>query len=56
MSHLVAAVLTILVSTVSDAFAGGPNTVPFSVPEPSTLAVLAAGAGILAILKFRKRK
>ena len=38
----------ILIGAVSDAYAGGPITVP----EPSTLAVLAAGIGAVAILKF----
>jgi hypothetical protein len=52
MSHLAVAVLAILVGTAGDAFAVPTTTVP----EPSSLAVLAAGAGILAIFKFRKRK
>jgi hypothetical protein len=58
MSHLwllAVAVLTILVGAASDAFAGGAPP-PLSVPEPSTLAVLAAGLGIAAVFKFRKRK
>jgi hypothetical protein len=43
----------ILIGAVSDAYAGVP---PIPVPEPSTLAVLAAGIGAAAILKFWKAK
>jgi len=32
----------------------GPG--PLSVPEPGTLALMAAGVGILALARFRKRK
>ena len=52
MSRLAVAVLAILVSTASNAFAA-PS---LSVPEPSSLAIMAAGVGIAAILKRRKRK
>ena len=48
---LAVAVLTILVGTASEAFAALVR-----VPEPSTLAVLAAGLGVAAVFKFRKRK
>ena len=34
----------------------GPGVPPINLPEPSTLAVLAAGIGALAILKFQRRK
>jgi PEP-CTERM motif len=52
---LAVAVLTIQVGAVSDAYAGAVPP-PISVPEPSTLAVLAAGLGVAAVFKFRKRK
>ena len=50
---LAVATLTILIGAASKAFAG---TSAISLPEPSTLAVLAAGVGAVAILKFWKRK
>ena len=58
MSHLAllaVAALTILIGVVSDAYAGLVPP-PVKLPEPSTLAVLAAGLGIAALFKFRKRK
>jgi hypothetical protein len=39
----------ILIDAVSNAYAGAP---PIPVPESSTLAVLGAGIGAVAILKF----
>ena len=50
MIYRAVAVLAILVGTASNAFAA------MVVPEPSSLAVLAAGVGIFAIFKSRKRK
>jgi PEP-CTERM motif-containing protein len=44
---------TLLMAAPSAAFAG-PTAVP--VPEPSSLAILAAGMVGAALVKFRKRK
>jgi len=56
MMGLVIAVLTIMVGTASHAFAAIDQFLNFNtVPEPSSLAVMAAGAGYL-VFKLRKRK
>ena len=53
LGRITLAALTMLIGVTSDAFAGTP---PVSLPEPSTIAVLAAGLGAVAILKFWRSK
>ena len=53
LAFLALTALTILIGATGDAFAGA---VPISLPEPSTLAVLAAGLGAAAIVKFWRSK
>jgi len=38
------------------AFAGAPAIPPMSVPEPSALALMAAGLGVAALLRYKNRK
>ena len=57
MRGLVIAVLTILVGTASNALAAVDAYLNIiTVPEPSSLAVMAVGVGIAAFLRSRKRK
>jgi PEP-CTERM motif-containing protein len=51
-SRFLSVMAALLIAAPSSAFAG-PS---ISVPEPSSLALLAAGLGGAAIIKFRKRK
>ena len=44
-----------LIGSTGDVVAGA-SIVAINVPEPSTLAALAAGLGAMAIIKFRRRK
>jgi hypothetical protein len=44
--------VAVLIAAPNIAFAGEPT----AVPEPSTLALLAAGLAGAAVIKFRKRK
>ena len=55
IATLSALALAIFIKSTGDVFAG-PGVPTINLPEPSTLAVLAAGIGALAILKFRRRK
>ena len=47
-----------LLISMQFAFGGSVDLPPgvISVPEPGTLALMAAGVGILALARFRKRK
>ena len=53
LAFLAFTVLTIIVGATSDAFAA---IAPISLPEPSSLAVLAVGVGAAAIFKAWKRR
>jgi hypothetical protein len=51
LSVVTTAVLALFASTGSSL--AGPATI--QIPEPSSLALIAAGAGVLAWVKFRRR-
>jgi hypothetical protein len=52
MAHVLLIAATVLMGLSGSAFAGTPNPVP----EPTTLALLAAGFGGVAAVKYFRRK
>ncbi len=53
MAQILLVAMTVLIGLSGSAFAGAP---PVRVPEPATLALLAAGFGGVGVVRYFRRK